>query len=111
MWQQVSQTYPDAIALYDPHAKPPVRISYRDIFEQINAFGAGLRSLGLQFGDMVALIADNSPRWLIADQGILAIGAANATRSSQAERRELLYIIEHSDSVAIVIENLATLKN
>ena len=69
-----------------------------------------MRSLGIQFGEKVALIADNSPRWLIADQGILAIGAANATRSSQAERSELLYIIEHSDSVAIVVENLATLK-
>ncbi|PZU97105.1 MAG: long-chain fatty acid--CoA ligase [Pseudanabaena sp.] len=110
VWQQGAQTHPDAIALYDPHAKPPVRISYRDTFAQINAFGAGLRSLGINFGDKVALIADNSPRWLIADQGILAIGAANATRSSQADRSELLYIIEHSDSVAIVVENLATLK-
>ncbi|NUN63677.1 long-chain fatty acid--CoA ligase [Pseudanabaena biceps] len=110
LWEQGAQTHPDAIALYDPHAKPPVRISYRDTFEQINAFGAGLRSLGIQFGEKVALIADNSPRWLIADQGILAIGAANATRSSQADRSELLYIIEHSDSVAIVVENLATLQ-
>jgi len=110
IWQQAAQNHPDAIALYDPHANPPVRVSYRDTFEQINAFGAGLRSLGIQFGDKVSLIADNSPRWLIADQGILAIGAANATRSSQAERSELLYIIEHSDSVAIVVENLDTLK-
>jgi long-chain acyl-CoA synthetase len=110
LWQQVAKSCPDAIALYDPHAKPPVRITYKDTFAQINAFGAGLRSLGINFGDKVALIADNSPRWLIADQGILAIGAANATRSSQAERSELLYIIEHSDSVAIVAENLATIQ-
>ncbi|MBD2187875.1 AMP-dependent synthetase/ligase [Pseudanabaena mucicola] len=110
LWQQGANNHPDAIALHDPHSKPSVRISYRDAFEQINAFGAGLRSLGVNFGEKVALIADNSPRWLIADQGILAIGAANATRSSQAERSELLYIIEHSDSVALVVENLATLK-
>ena len=110
LWQQAAKDHPDTIALHDPHANPPTRISYRDTFEQINAFGAGLRSLGIQFGDKVALIADNSPRWLIADQGILAIGAANATRSSQADRSELLYIIEHSDSVAIVVENLATLQ-
>jgi long-chain acyl-CoA synthetase len=110
LWQQGANNHPDAIALHDPHAKPPVRISYKDTFEQINAFGAGLRSLGVNFGDKVALISDNSPRWLIADQGILAICAANATRSSQAERSELLYIIEHSDSVAIVVENLATLQ-
>ncbi len=110
MWQNAAQVHPEAIALYDPHAKPQVRLTYGETFEQLNAFGAGLRSLGIKFGEKVALIADNSPRWLIADQGILAIGAANATRSSQADRSELLYIIEHSDSVAIVIENLATLQ-
>lgn len=70
LWQHGAENHPDTIALYDPHAKPPVRISYKDTFEQINAFGAGLRSLGIQFGEKVALIADNSPRWLIADQGI-----------------------------------------
>jgi len=110
IWQNAAQVHPEAIALYDPHSKPQVRLTYGETFEQINAFGAGLRSLGINFGEKVALIADNSPRWLIADQGILAIGAANATRSSQADRSELLYIIEHSDSVAIVVENLATLQ-
>ncbi len=110
VWEHGVKIHPEAIALYDPHAKPPTRVSYKDTFEQINAFGAGLRSLDIQFGDKVALISDNSPRWLIADQGILAIGAANATRSSQADRDELLYIIEHSDSVAIVVENLATIQ-
>jgi len=70
LWQHGAKNHPDTIALYDPHVNPPVRISYKDTFEQINAFGAGLRSLGIQFGEKVALIADNSPRWLIADQGI-----------------------------------------
>ncbi len=110
VWQKTAQAYPDVIALFDPHAKPEeIKFTYREAVDQIAAFGAGLRSLGIQFGDHVALIADNSPRWLIADQGTLAIGAANATRSSQAERTELLYIIEHSDSIALIVENLATL--
>ncbi|CAN1213117.1 hypothetical protein TUMEXPCC7403_23130 [Tumidithrix helvetica PCC 7403] len=109
VWEKTAQAYPDTIAVIDAHAKPEVRLTYKQVVEQISAFGAGLRSLGIQFGDKVALIADNSSRWLIADQGILAIGAADATRSSQAERQELLYIIEHSDSTAIVVEDLATL--
>ncbi|NJK34249.1 MAG: long-chain fatty acid--CoA ligase [Oscillatoriales cyanobacterium SM2_2_1] len=110
VWQTVVEACPDMIALHDPHATPPVNLTYRDTITQMTQFGAGLRALGLQVGDKVALIADNSPRWLIADQGILAIGAANATRSSQAERQELLYILEHSESVALVVENLSTLQ-
>ncbi len=110
VWEKVIAAYPDAIALHDPHTKPPVKLTYRDVGQQIKSFGAGLRHLGVGVGDKVALIADNSPRWLIADQGILAIGAANATRSSQAERQELLFILQNSDSSALVVENLATLQ-
>ncbi len=108
VWQKTAQTYPDVLALHDPHAKPEVKLTFRDLLQQIAQFGAGLRSLGVGFQDKVALIADNSPRWFVADQGILAIGAVDATRSSQAERQELLYILEHSDSIALVAENLAT---
>jgi long-chain acyl-CoA synthetase len=110
VWQKTAQAYPDVVALHDPHANPEVKLTFRELLQQIAQFGAGLRSLGIQFQDKVALIADNSPRWFVADQGILAIGAVDATRSSQAERQELLYILEHSDSVALVAENLATYK-
>jgi long-chain acyl-CoA synthetase len=110
VWQKTAQMYPNTLMLHDPHVVPEVKLTYQEAVDQMTAFGAGLRSLGLQFGDKVSLIADNSPRWFIADQGILAIGAANATRSAQAERTELLYIIEHSDSVALVVEDRATLK-
>jgi long-chain acyl-CoA synthetase len=110
VWQKTAQAYPDILAVHDPHTKPEVKLTYSQLADQMASFGAGLRSLGIKPNDHVALIADNSPRWLIADQGIMAIGAANATRSSQAERQELLYILENSDSTALVIENLATLK-
>jgi long-chain acyl-CoA synthetase len=110
VWEKTVAVYPDTIALHDPHAKPEVKLTYQEMLELMRKFGAGLRSLGVQEGEKVALIADNSPRWLIADQGILALGAANATRSSQAERTELLYIIEHSDSTALIVEDLATLE-
>ena len=48
------------------------------------AFAAGLRSLGVQAGDRVSLFAENSSRWLVADQGIMFNGAADAVRFSAA---------------------------
>jgi long-subunit acyl-CoA synthetase (AMP-forming) len=44
------------------------------------AFAAGLRSLGVQAGDRVSLFSENSSRWLVADQGIMFNGAADAVR-------------------------------
>ncbi|MEO1673607.1 MAG: AMP-binding protein, partial [Cyanobacteria bacterium J06631_2] len=51
----------------------------------------------------------NSPRWFVADQGIMASGAVDVVRSSGAEQQELAYILENSDSTALVVENLKTL--
>jgi long-chain acyl-CoA synthetase len=115
MWQVTSKLFPDAVALIDPHAKPNVTLTYSQLFYQIQQFATGLQALGIKqnstesVNPRIALFADNSARWMIADQGILMAGAANAVRSSAAEREELLYILEHSGSVGLVIENIKTL--
>jgi long-chain acyl-CoA synthetase len=54
----------------------------------------------------MSLFAENSYRWLIADQGIMAAGAAAAVRGSKSSADELFHILTHSDSVALVVENL-----
>lgn len=110
IWPLAAQHFGETIALCDTHAKPEVRITYRELNQQIQQFAIGLQVLGVAEGDRVSLFADNSPRWLIADQGIMTAGATNAVRSSQAEREELAFILADSGSTTLVIEDLATLK-
>ncbi len=110
LWPRVAERYPDILALHDPHSEPEVRLTYRELAAQIQQFAAGLQALGTQPESKIALFADNSPRWFIADQGILAAGAANAVRSAQSDRQELLYIFRYSDSTALVVQDLATLQ-
>ncbi|MBD2579958.1 long-chain fatty acid--CoA ligase [Oscillatoria sp. FACHB-1406] len=109
IWQIASQTFGSITALHDPHSKPEVRISYKQLYHQIQQFASGLQLLGMRENDKVALFADNSPRWLIADQGIMTAGGVNVVRSSAADRYELLYIFSDSDSTGLVVENLKTL--
>nr|RNJ68112.1 MAG: long-chain fatty acid--CoA ligase [Leptolyngbya sp. IPPAS B-1204] len=97
------------VALYDPHSQPAVKITFAQLYETIRQFAAGLQALGVQPGEHIAQFSDNSPRWLIADQGIMTIGAINAVRGSQADREELQFILEHSDSIGLVIQDLETL--
>lgn len=52
--------------------------SYRELHQQMLAFAAGLRSLGLRTSERVSLFSENSSRWLVADQGIMFNGAADA---------------------------------
>ncbi len=109
MWDLLPEYAGKTLAVWAPHLQPEVKLNYHQLAEKIKQFAAALQSLGVAAGEKVALIADNSPRWLIADQGIIVNGSVDAVRSSQAEREELLYIIEHSDSVALVVEDEATL--
>ena len=109
IWQIAAQKFGETIALQDPHAKPEIAINYRDLSAQIQQFAAGLQTLGIQSQDKVALFSDNSPRWFIADQGIMTAGAVDVVRSSGAEQQELAYILENSESTALVVENLKTL--
>ncbi len=44
----------------------------------MSSFAAGLAHLGLRRGDKVSLFSENSTRWLIADQGVMMNGAADA---------------------------------
>jgi len=110
IWPLAARRFGDVVALRNPNAKPEVAITYTQLAEQIRLFAAGLQALGIKVGDRISLIADNSPRWFIADQGIMTAGGVDVVRSSQAEKEELLFIIANSGSTAIVVEDLKTLK-
>jgi long-chain acyl-CoA synthetase len=110
IWPRTAQQFGSIVALFAPHLKPVVSITYQEMFEQIGAFAAGLQALGVQPRTPVAMFADNSPRWFIADQGTMTSGAFNAVRSSQAELQELLAILDNSGSQTLILEDLKTLE-
>lgn len=114
IWPIAAENFGHITALHAPHLKPVVQLTYRELLQQIQTCAAAFQSFGIHFdgSDLpprLALFADNSPRWLIADQGMMTAGAANAVRSHQADRDELLYILRNSGSVGLVLENQATL--
>ncbi len=110
IWAIANQNFGDTIALTDPRVQPDVVLTYSNLYQQIQQFASGLQALGINRGDRISLFAENQPRWLVADQGIMAAGAVNAVRGAQADREELLYILSHSDSIALVVQDKATLQ-
>jgi long-chain acyl-CoA synthetase len=110
VWQITAERFPDIIALHDPHSKPEVILTFRELYEKIEQFAIALQLIGVNSGEKVALFSDNSPRWFIADGGSMLAGTANAVRSSSADKEELLYILADSDSCVLIVENLKTLE-
>ncbi|EAQ76087.1 MULTISPECIES: AMP-binding protein [unclassified Synechococcus] len=110
LWPILAQRHGEAIALDAPHAHPPEQLSYRELDDRIQRASAAFASLGLGEGEVVALFAENSPRWLVADQGIMRCGAADAVRGSGAPLEELRYILDDSGAVGLVVESAALLE-
>jgi long-chain acyl-CoA synthetase len=109
IWPILAAKCGSVVCLNAPHSEPAISLTYQEVANQIQLFATGLQSLGIQPGRSIALFADNSPRWLIADQGIMSVGAFNAVRSSQAETQELLSILDNSKAQILVVEDLKTL--
>ncbi len=109
VWAIAADRFADIVAVKDPH-NYKLELTYRQLHREILRVATGLQVLGLEPGQHVALIADNSPRWLMADQGIMAAGAVDVVRGSQADTQELAFILAHSDAVALVVQDLDLLK-
>ncbi|KAK7331439.1 hypothetical protein VNO77_25664 [Canavalia gladiata] len=105
IWRSSAEKYGDKIAVVDPHHDPPSTMTYKQLEDSILDFAEGLRVIGVRPKEKLALFADNSCRWLVTDQGMMACGAINVVRGSRSSIEELLQIYNHSESVALAVDN------
>jgi len=110
LWPQLEHRHGNDAALEAPHLRPPVTLSFRQLRQGIETAASGFASLGVASGDVVALFAENGPRWLLADQGLMRSGAADAVRGSAAPVEELRYILADSGAMGLVVESAALLE-
>ena len=107
VWPWLADHHGAVPAVDAPHAAHPERFSFGELAQRIAAAAVAFRRAGVQNGDVVALFAENSPRWLVADQGLMRAGAAAAVRGASAPVEELAYILEDCQATALVVQNAA----
>ncbi|CAI6009770.1 unnamed protein product, partial [Closterium sp. NIES-65] len=111
IWPTLAEQYGDKIALFDPHHGQKRGLTFSELESAIYDFGEGLRVYGLKQGECASLFAENSHRWLIADQGVMDIGARDAVRGAKSSGAELFHILENSDSTAVIVDNVQVLEH
>ena len=105
VWPWLADRHGSIAAVDAPHAAHPEHFNFGELAERIATAAAAFRVHGVQEGDVVALFAENSPRWLVADQGLMRAGAADAVRGASAPVEELRYILEDCKATALVVQN------
>ncbi len=67
------------------------------------------RSLDVRRGDLVALISDNRPEWLVCSLAIHFLGAVDVPRASDTPPEILEAILRHAEPAVVIVEDPALL--
>ena len=104
MFDQSVQQYGDKPALaYKPKGDTYQDISYTELGESVEAFSKGLKALGVQNGDRIAIVSENRPEWAISDFGILKAGAVNVPMFSTLTAAQVGYVLKDSGAKIICV--------
>jgi len=76
--------------------------TYREFLIEVNRVASGLRTLGYKKGDHLALIAWNSPYFLVTMYAALKIGAVIIPINPMYTPSEMKYILENGNVSAII---------
>ena len=82
-----------------------VDISYAELGRAVREVALGLVDLDVGAGDKVSILAHTRPEWTDACFGILTAGATLVTIYQTNSPEECQYVLHHSDSRAIFVED------
>src|SRR5437867_6334173 len=80
-------------------------ICFREMRSMSERFAIGLSSLGVKEGDMVALISENRPEWVVADIGMMSLGAVSVPLNPTMTPKQMEYIFNDAGVKFAVVSN------
>ncbi|AHH10776.1 AMP-binding protein [Borrelia coriaceae] len=83
---------------------------YSDFWNEVKSIGSGLLHCGIKKGERVALVSDSRREWIIIDIAVMSLGCIDVPRGNDSSEDELVYIINHSESSFIFVENAKQLQ-
>lgn len=89
----------DKIALYSPERM----MTFRQVVSETNQVGNALKRLGIRIGDIVGLLALDSPEWVASFFGALKIGAVAVGLNTLLTPQEYAYILRDCRARVLII--------
>ncbi len=85
-----------------------VAVTYAELDRRVRALALALRErLGLRPGELVALVSDNRPAWLVCVLAIHSVGAVDVPRGSDTPAEMLKAILVHAEPSVAIFEDRA----
>jgi fatty-acyl-CoA synthase len=98
VWETVADTVPDELAVV--HGDD--RLTWAAFDDRAARLAAGLAARGVGPGDKVALLLHNGPEFTLAQYAVFKLRAVAVNVNFRYLPAELAYVLDNSDSVAVV---------
>lgn len=101
----LSATSPDKVAMQEKLYGIWQPLTWAEYAQRVSAAAHGLAALGVRRGEVVAVLGDNRPEWLIAELAAQSIGAAVVGIYPTSIGEELHHILATSRARVVIAED------
>ena len=96
---------PDEVAIREKRYGVWTPMTWSEFQQNVQRFALGLKAMGFEEGNNLAIIGDNKPEWVIAELGCMAAGGMPAGAYPDSLAEEMEYLISYSDSKFLVVRD------
>jgi long-chain acyl-CoA synthetase len=97
------------VAMRARHDGRWIDITHRQLADRVRHLSLGLRAVGVEAGDRIAILSENRPEWAIADYACLTAGCVDVPIYPTLPARQVEYILRDAGVSAILVSNAAQL--
>ncbi len=95
--KQIALSPEKAALLYrDKKQERFLPISWKELDYRVRQTALGLHAMGVRFGDRIGILSENRPEWIMADLGILSLGAVVVPIYPTLAVKDTRYIIANA---------------
>jgi long-chain acyl-CoA synthetase len=102
---EIAAKHPDLPALTAREGKEWKTLTYRELRTEVRRFSVGLRTLGLERGDRVAILSENRTEWAIADLACLAAAGVTVPIYSTLPPPQVAHILTDSGAKIVIVSD------
>lgn len=104
LFEQSVRQYSNNIFLLEKKTEHFEPKTYKEVKEEVYLLGAGLRALGVEKGDKMALLSEGCNLWIMSELALFYAGAVNVPLSIKLEEsNDLLFRLTHAEVKYILI--------
>ena len=97
---RIKDVYPDYEALVYKERK----YSWRQVYDRCTRFASALTKVGIGKGDVVSIMAANTPEMFEAHYSVPMTGGVVNTINTRFDTRTVAYILDHSDCKVFIVD-------